>query len=117
MEHACRGAKEAEGTTIGILPSSDKNDANKYVDIPIATGISIARNILIINTADVLIAIDGSYGTLSEIAFALNLKKPVIALQTWLLESAGKVDDELFFRVQTAKEAIDLAFRLIRSNY
>jgi uncharacterized protein (TIGR00725 family) len=114
MEFACKGAKDAGGTTIGILPSMDKSDANDYVDIPIATGISIARNIIIINTADVIIAVDGGYGTLSEIAFALNLHTPVIALQTWHLEAAGKVDDELFYVVDSAEEAVKLAYKLIK---
>jgi uncharacterized protein (TIGR00725 family) len=113
MEYACKGAKTAGGTTIGILPSMDKADANDYVDIPIATGISIARNIIIINTADVLIAVDGGYGTLSEMAFALNLHTPVIALHTWHLEAAGKVDDELFYVVDSAEEAVKLAYKLI----
>jgi uncharacterized protein (TIGR00725 family) len=114
MEYACKGAKSAGGLTIGVLPGMNKDDANEFVDIPIATGISIARNIIIVNTADVLIAIDGGYGTLSEIAFALNLRKPVIALDTWYLESAGKVDDELFFRVGNVKEAVELAFKLLK---
>ncbi len=117
MEYACKGAKSAGGTTIGIIPSMDRNDANPYVDIPIVTGLSIARNIIIIHTADVLIAISGGYGTLSEIAFALNLQKPVVALQTWALEQAGKVDDELFFRVDDVKTALDLAIKLAKINY
>lgn len=114
MEFACKGAKQAGGTTIGILPGDDKSDANDYVDIPIITNMGIARNVIIINTADVVIAIDGSYGTLSEIAFALTLKKPVIAMDTWALEVAGKVDDELFFRVDSAKTAVDLAIKLLK---
>jgi uncharacterized protein (TIGR00725 family) len=113
MEHVCKGARSEGGTTIGIVPSGDKSDANDYVEIPIATGISVARNLIIVNTADVLIALAGGYGTLSEIAFALNLRKPVIALKTWALESAGKVDDELFFRVDDAKTAVDLALKLV----
>ena len=116
MEYACKGAKSAGGTTIGILPGTEKNDANEYVDIPIVTGLSIARNIIIIHTADVLIAVSGGYGTLSEIAFALNLKKPVVALHTWALDEAGKVDDELFFRVDDAQSAVDLALKLAKIN-
>ena len=112
MEFACKGAKLAGGTTLGILPGMDRTDANEYVDIPIPTGLSIARNVIIVHTADVLIAIDGGYGTLSELAFALNVGKPVVALQTWRLESAGKVDDELFFRVDDQKTAVELACRL-----
>ena len=116
MKYACKGAKSKGGTTIGILPGSDKDDANEYVDIPIVTNLSIARNVIIVYTADVLIAVDGGYGTLSEIAFALNLQKPVIALQTWALEYAGKVDDELFFRVDEPKSAVKLALKLISKS-
>lgn len=116
MEFACKGAKEAGGTTIGIIPSMDKTDANAYVDIPIVTGLSIARNLIIVHTADVLIAVSGGYGTLSEIAFALNVGKPVVALHTWALEDAGKVDDELFYRVDDPKTAVDLALKLVNIN-
>ncbi len=114
MKYSCKGAKSAGGLTIGILPGIERSDANEFVDIPIATGINIARNVIIINTADILIAVDGGYGTLSEIAFALNLEKPVIALDTWYVETAGKVDDELFFRVHSPEEAVKLAFKLIK---
>lgn len=89
MEAACRGAKGAGGTTIGILPGSDKSEANPYVDIPIVTGIGEARNAVIARTADVAIAVGGSYGTLSEIAFLLRLGKPVVGLRTWTLEREG----------------------------
>ncbi len=68
MEAAAKGAKEVGGTTIGILPHTDRHEANPYIDIPIATGFGEGRNLVIIRTADILIAIDGEYGTLSEIA-------------------------------------------------
>ena len=71
MEAACRGAKSAGGTTIGILPGPDRREVNEHIDVSIATGLGEARNLAIIRTADVLIAIDGSHGTLSEIGFAL----------------------------------------------
>ncbi|MFH1386284.1 MAG: TIGR00725 family protein, partial [bacterium] len=70
MEHACKGAKSAGGTTIGILPGSKREDANPYIDYPIITGIGYARNKLVIKTGHVVIAVGGFYGTLSEIAFA-----------------------------------------------
>jgi len=82
MEAACRGAKAAGGTTIGILPGPDRNGANEYVDLAIATGVGEARNLAIIRTSDVLIAVGGSYGTLSEIGFALKMGKKVIGLAT-----------------------------------
>lgn len=83
MEAACRGAAEAGGTTIGILPGGDCREANPYVTVPVATGMGIGRNIVIIRSARALIAIDGKYGTLSEIAYALQLHKPVFSLNSW----------------------------------
>jgi uncharacterized protein (TIGR00725 family) len=83
MEHAARGAKSKGGVTIGILPGESKATANPYIEIPIATGVGYARNAIIILTADVLIAVDGEYGTLSEIAYALIYNKPVYGIKTW----------------------------------
>jgi uncharacterized protein (TIGR00725 family) len=83
MEAVCKGARSGGGITIGILPGENTSDANPYVDIPVATGMGIGRNIIIIRTARAVLAIDGQYGTLSEIAYALQLKKPVVGLQTW----------------------------------
>ena len=83
MEAACKGAYEAGGLTIGILPSGDITDANLYVKIPVATGMGIGRNIVIIRTAQAVIAVDGRYGTLSEIAYALQLNKPVFGINSW----------------------------------
>ncbi|MBP8645676.1 MAG: TIGR00725 family protein [Syntrophobacteraceae bacterium] len=81
MEAAAAGAKEVGGTTVGILPGSGVEDANPYIDVPIATNMGQARNAVIVHTADVLIAVDGEYGTLSEMAMALKIGKPVIALK------------------------------------
>jgi hypothetical protein len=81
MEAACRGTKEAGGVTIGILPGKMKNEANAFIDIPIVTGLNDARNVIIARSADGLIAVDGEYGTLSEIAFALKFSKPVVGLK------------------------------------
>jgi len=89
MEAACRGAKQADGLTIGILPGSDDSDANPYVDIAVVTGLGDARNVIIARTADVAIAVGGSYGTLSEISFALVFDKPVVGLGTWSMEREG----------------------------
>jgi len=83
MEYACKGAKAENGLTIGILPGVDASLSNPYVDIPIVTGIGYARNMIVVLSSDVVIAIDGSYGTLSEIAYALQFKKPIIGLYTW----------------------------------
>lgn len=83
MEAAARGARAAGGTTIGILPSASKKEANPHIEIPVATGFGEGRNVIIVRTADALIAVSGEYGTLSEIAFALKTGKPVIGLGTW----------------------------------
>ena len=83
MEAASRGAKKGGGTTIGILPGIDKNQANPYIDFPVVTGLGEGRNLLVIRNSDVVIALPGEYGTLSEIAFCLKLGKPIIGLSTW----------------------------------
>ena len=83
MEEACRGAKDAGGVTVGILPSCDGKDANKYVDITIPTGLGYARNVLVVRAASGIIAVDGRYGTLSEIAFAFNDPRPIVGIETW----------------------------------
>jgi uncharacterized protein (TIGR00725 family) len=86
MEAACRGAKEADGLTIGILPGSDRSEANPFVDVVLPTGLGEARNALVVGAADVVIAIGGGYGTLSEIALALKAGKRVIGIGTWEIE-------------------------------
>jgi uncharacterized protein (TIGR00725 family) len=83
MEAASKGAKEAGGTVIGILPGFNKDEANRYVTIPITTGLSHARNVIVARSADAVIAVSGEYGTLSEIAIALKLGKPVVGIKTW----------------------------------
>ena len=92
MEASCKGAKEAGGFTIGILPSLDGKDANDYLDVIIPTGFGYARNSLVVSSADIVIAINGSSGTLSEIAMALNYNRPVIAV-TDSGGIAGKIQD------------------------
>jgi uncharacterized protein (TIGR00725 family) len=93
MEAASKGAKEVGGLTIGILPQEDKDSANPYIDVPIATGMGIGRNVMISRTADALIAVGGEYGTLSEIAFALQLGKPVIGIGSWDIKGVLKAVD------------------------
>jgi uncharacterized protein (TIGR00725 family) len=82
MEAAARGAQEAGGLTVGILPGGDRREANPFIQVAVATHIRHARNSIIAHTADALIAVDGEYGTLSEIALGLKLGKPVIGLKT-----------------------------------
>ncbi len=83
MEAVCKGAKSKQGVTIGILPGDSSTEANPYVDIAVATGMGIGRNLIIIRSADAVIAVNGGFGTLSEISFALQLKKPVIGIGSW----------------------------------
>jgi uncharacterized protein (TIGR00725 family) len=92
MEAACRGAKGAGGTTVGILPGTDRSAANPYVDIAIPTGLGEARNAVVARSADALIAIGGAYGTLSEIAFALKAGKRVVGLGTWVVDGVEPAD-------------------------
>ena len=92
--------------TIGILPGNDIGDANPYVDIPIATGIGYARNVIIVKTARCLIAINGKYGTLSEIAYSLAFNKPIVGIKTPPVEGNIK-------NARSADEAVEIAFSLI----
>lgn len=92
MEAACIGAKSNDGITVGILPTSTKDEGNQYIDIAIATGMGIGRNAIIARSIDAAIAIDGQYGTLSEIAYCLQLDIPVIGLQTWSIEGIINAD-------------------------
>src|SRR3954453_21466397 len=91
MEAACRGAKGAGGTTVGILPGSDRWAANPHVDVALPTGLGEARNALVVRAADVLIAVGGAYGTLSEIALALKGGKRVVGLGTWEIDGVEAV--------------------------
>ncbi|HVP57236.1 MAG TPA: TIGR00725 family protein [bacterium] len=86
MEAAARGAKSEGGLTVGILPGNDRQDANAYIDVVIATGVGYARNAIIARTCDCLIAVGGQYGTLSEIGLGLAFGKRVVGLSSWALE-------------------------------
>jgi uncharacterized protein (TIGR00725 family) len=112
MEAACRGAKDAGGLTLGILPGAQASDANPYVDIAIPTGMGEARNVLVVRSAAVVIAVGGQFGTLSEIAFALKLGIPVIGLGTWELMKDGRAID-VIHRARTPHEAVDLAMAMV----
>ncbi len=93
MRAACRGASEAGGRTVGILPGADPNAANAFVDVPVATGLGDARNAMVVGNGDGVVAVDGAYGTLSEIAFALNAGLPVAGLDTHVVEGVRHVAD------------------------
>jgi len=104
--------------TVGILPGQDSSMANPWVDIPIVTGIGEARNVVVVKSAQAVIAIGGGYGTLSEIAYALKSRIPVIGLNTWSLSRKEREDDAIII-AQSATEAVDKAISLAkrRKNY
>jgi uncharacterized protein (TIGR00725 family) len=115
MEAVCRGAKSKGGLTVGILPGQDSSTANRWVDIPVATGLGEARNVAVVKSVQAVIAIGGGYGTLSEIAYALRSKIPVIGLNTWSLSRNGQEDDSII-RVRTATQAVDKAVSLAKRH-
>lgn len=108
MEKAAEGAKKERGATIGILPHGSIKGANPFIDIPIATGLGEARNILVVRNSDVIIAMDGGFGTLSEIAFAKKLGKSIIGLNTWKLKKEAK-DRSYLIEVSSPNEAVSKA--------
>jgi uncharacterized protein (TIGR00725 family) len=108
MAEASRGAREKGGLTIGILPGNDPAAANPDIEVPIATGLGYTRNSLVAMNADALIAIDGEYGTLSEIAFGRIYGKPVVGLGTWDIKGV--------VRAETAEEAVRLAFEAAKAD-
>jgi uncharacterized protein (TIGR00725 family) len=109
MEAASRGAKQAGGLTVGILPGNNPQDANPYIDIPIATGLQDARNAIVARASEILIAIAGEYGTLSEIALALKMGRRVIGLGTWHIAKAVQV-------VETPQQAVADVIRYFETH-
>ena len=105
MEAASRGAKLEGGLTVGILPHDNSKEANQYIDFPVATGLGIGRNVIIARTADALIAVGGEYGTLSEIAFALQMGKPVVGIKTWDIKGV--------IGAKNAADAVNKVFELL----
>lgn len=109
MEGAARGAREAGGVSIGILPTDNREDANEFVDYVIPTGFGEARNIMVVRSADAVVAFPGKYGTLSEMAFAMQAGKPVVSVSAWKLgDEIRQVDDPV--------EAAELAMELASAN-
>lgn len=116
MAAAAHGARKAGGTTVGILPGAHTSDANPDITIPIATGLAEGRNIIVVQTSDLLIAVGGGAGTLSEIGFAIKLHKPLILLGSWEIRPPSG-NDSLAHHAQivdTPKEALQLAMRIAR---
>jgi uncharacterized protein (TIGR00725 family) len=112
MRAASRGAVGAGGETIGILPGSDANDANEFVRTPIATGLGVVRNLVVVTAADAVVAVGGRHGTLSEIGLALRMGRHVVALRSWRVESDHRLGGPRIHRANDPREAAALALRL-----
>jgi uncharacterized protein (TIGR00725 family) len=104
MEAAARGAKDAGGATIGILPGESRLGANRWIDHAVATGIGHARNLAVVASGDVVIAVGGEWGTASEVAFARKLGRPVV-----MLAAGPAIEGDGILRAETATEAVELA--------
>ncbi len=117
MEAACRGARSEGGHTIGILPGKNAIDSppNEWVEFPVFTGIGYARNAVVVLSGEAVIAIDGSYGTLSEIAYALINDVPLVGLDTWDFSYRG-YDPSAIVRAATAVEAVEKAIALAEAR-
>ena len=111
MEAASRGAKSEQGTTIGILPGDDRDDANPWIDFAVPTGLGEGRNVVLVRTVDAVVAVAGEFGTLSVIALALRAAKPVVGLGTWELARDGRPVDAVIVAA-TAAEAAEKAVAL-----
>ena len=105
MEAACRGARSRRGRTLGILPGEDREAANGWVEIAVATGLGELRNELIVRACDALVAVGGGHGTLSEVALALKLGRPVVGLGTWAVHGVDEVT--------TPEEAVERVARML----
>jgi uncharacterized protein (TIGR00725 family) len=108
MEAVCQGFKAGGGVTIGIIPSYDKKTANKYVDIVVPTGLGFARNVLVVQAGDSVVALPGEYGTLSEIAYCRHFAKPIVSLGSW--EIPGVI------QVKTVEEAVSRVEQLMKGE-
>jgi uncharacterized protein (TIGR00725 family) len=115
MEAASRGAADAGGLVVGILPGFSRRDANRWVTVPIVTGMDQARNVILVRSCDALIAVGGMYGTLSEIALALKLGKPVVGLGTWRLRQPEGRGVPII-RAKTPEDAVVRAIRAAKTT-
>ena len=109
MEAAARGATEEGGVAIGVLPDEDRGRANPYLSYSVATGTGQARNLAVVCSGDVIVAVGGEYGTLSEIGLALKIGRPVVALESW--ELGGHV-----VVAASPEEAVKRAFETVRGT-
>lgn len=115
MEAACRGARAEGGHTIGILPTIDAAGMNPYVEFPIITSLGYARNTIVVLSGSAVIAIGGSYGTLSEMAHALQYGKPVVALKSWAFSCEGHEAPPVIL-AKDAQEAVEKAIAAAKAS-
>jgi uncharacterized protein (TIGR00725 family) len=112
MRAAAQGARGVGGETVGILPGTDPSEANAHVRIPIATGLGVARNLVVVTSSDAVVAIGGRHGTLSEIGLALRMGRHVVTLSSWRVESDQRIGGPRVHRAKDPREAAALALRL-----
>lgn len=115
MEAACRGAQQAGGLTVGILPGTDPDDGNPYLSLALPTGLGQARNAVVIQASEAVIAIGGGHGTLSEIGHALKGGKPLLGLSTWQASRGGPGESEIAI-AQTPEEAVEQTLKAVRQR-
>ncbi|HUU43866.1 MAG TPA: TIGR00725 family protein [Planctomycetota bacterium] len=114
MEAACRGAKSAGGLTVGILPMADRDGGNDYLDVAVATGMGYARNAIVAYSGDAVIAIGGSSGTLSEIAYATVRRVPVVTLGSWTLTERALSHGARPVEAASPADAVDKVLEILR---
>jgi len=115
MEAASHGAMLAKGVVLGILPGPSREEANPYLTLSVVTGMGEGRNIILVRSCDAIIAIGGSYGTLSEIAFAHKLDIPVVGIDTWSLKKEGQIDRKII-QISDRNEAVSTALELAQKT-
>jgi uncharacterized protein (TIGR00725 family) len=111
MEAACRGARAAGGVTLGLLPGSSRSDGNAFLDVSVPTGMGEMRNVLVVRSADGIVAVGGAFGTLSEIALAFKLGKPIVGIGTWTASIGGETAPML--TAATAEQAVGLLMAVL----
>jgi uncharacterized protein (TIGR00725 family) len=116
MRAAARGALGGGGETIGILPGADPSEANEFIRTPIATGLGVVRNLVVVTSADAVVAVGGRHGTLSEIGLALRMGRHVVALSSWRLETDQRMGGPRVHRARTPHDAAGLALRLAKDG-
>jgi uncharacterized protein (TIGR00725 family) len=116
MEAVSKGVRDARGMVIGVLPGTSRREGNEHLTVGLATGMGRGRNTIIAISCDAMVAVSGAFGTLSEVAQALNHARPVVVLESWDLPLAGDVGHGLFHKVDSPEEAASLAISLAKER-